>query len=52
MTRIISWNEVMQKQHIVGTILKNGLVNNKVNHAYLFNGEAGTLKKRDSFIIY
>ncbi len=44
MTRILSWNEVMQKQHIVGTILKNGLINKKVSHAYLFNGEAGTLK--------
>jgi len=50
MTKIISWSEVMQKQHIVGTILKNGLVNNKVSHAYLFNGEAGTLKKETALL--
>lgn len=50
MTRIISWSEVMQKQHIVGTILKNGLVNKKVSHAYLFNGEAGTLKKETALL--
>lgn len=51
MIRVISWSEVMQKQHIVGTILKNGLVNKKVSHAYLFNGEAGTLKKRQLYYL-
>ncbi|MEH7460476.1 DNA polymerase III subunit delta' [Bacillus sp. JJ1127] len=50
MTRIMSWNEVMQKQHIVGTILRNGLINKKVSHAYLFNGEAGTFKKETSLL--
>ncbi|OFD41615.1 DNA polymerase III subunit delta' [Bacillus mycoides] len=50
MTGIISWNEVMQKQHIVGTILQNGLINKKVSHAYLFNGEAGTLKKETALL--
>ncbi|PER84389.1 DNA polymerase III subunit delta' [Bacillus cereus] len=49
-TRVISWSEVMQKQHIVGTILKNGLVNKKVSHAYLFNGEAGALKKETALL--
>lgn len=50
MARIISWSEVMQKQHIVGIILKNGLINKKVSHAYLFNGEAGTLKKETALL--
>ncbi|MBY0599326.1 hypothetical protein [Bacillus bingmayongensis] len=46
MRKVISWNEVMEKQHVVGITLQNALLHQQISHAYLFGGAKSTLKGR------
>ena len=41
--RPVKFNEMVGQDHIVKT-LKNELINDRVGHAYLFNGGRGTGK--------
>jgi DNA polymerase III subunit delta' len=43
-----SWNELEQKQHRVVKLLTNSMKNNRLSHAYLFEGSMGTGKKEMS----
>ncbi|WP_332893450.1 DNA polymerase III subunit delta' [Lottiidibacillus patelloidae] len=43
-----SWHELEKKQHKVVKLLTNSMKNNRLSHAYLFEGSVGTGKKEIS----
>ena len=47
----MDWNQFEKEQPIAARLLKNSLVNNRIAHAYLFEGEHGTGKKAGSLLM-